>query len=222
MKAFITFLFAGLFSLPAFAATSLEDQLHDMDAGNSPPEAVSRENFYAVQARYLPLAWKSEVTVGGAINLTGDSFLSTKQLEVGYRLHFSDKWSLGAEYDSVSNSFTSAGNNLLTENGAVPDVPYAKSRTEVTAEYHVFYGKFRWSTETVSYFDQYVAVGPGIVQMNNGTTGAGVADAGFVFWIGRFGSMRIGVKDYVYNELYRSGPQLTNNLHVHLDAGVVF
>ena len=47
-------------------------------------------------------------TVGGGWNLTGDSFVSTSQIEAGYRFHFNDRLSLGANYAWVSNRWTAA------------------------------------------------------------------------------------------------------------------
>src|ERR1700735_3405415 len=78
------------------ANPNLEDQLKALDAENKAPVGANREKMYAVQTRYLPLKFKTEATVGGAYNLTGDSFLRTEQFEVGLRFHFSDRWAIGA------------------------------------------------------------------------------------------------------------------------------
>lgn len=203
------------------AGLSLEDQLKELNSGNQAP-MVSREKLYAVQERYLPLRHKSEVTLGGAMNLTGNSFLRTQQVALGYRFHFNDRWSMGLSHAFVFNQFTTGADNLKTADGAVPHVPYASSRSDMMVEYHVFYGKFRWSVDTVSYFDQYIAIGPGIVAMNNGVVGAAVADIGFAFWLGKWGSARVGLKDYFYNEAYRSGSTASQNVHAHLDMGYLF
>ena len=200
---------------------SLEDQLKELETTNQAP-MVSREKLYAVQERYLPLRHKSEVMFGGGMNLTGSQFLRTQQMQMGYAFHFNDRWSMSAHHAFVFNQFTNGADQLKTSDGAVPQVPYASSRTDVMVEYHVFYGKFRWSVDTVSYFDQYVAVGPGLVRLNTGMVGAGVADIGFAFWLGKWGSARFGLKDYIYNEAYRSGNVATQNLHAHFDVGYLF
>jgi outer membrane beta-barrel protein len=222
---------AILLSGAAFAAdqapdktkkASLEDQLKALDADNAAPAAASREKLYAVQTRYLPLHFKNEFTLGGASNLTPDSFLTTQQVEIGYHFHFNDRWSASVDQAWVNNTFKSDTNNLRTTDGALPNVPYATSRTDLMAEYNVFYGKFRWSAETVSYFDQYLAIGPGMVEQNTGATAAAVADAGFAFWLGKWGSARLGLKDYYYREQYASGAQFTQNIHAHMDFGYLF
>ena len=201
---------------------SLENQLKALDAGNQAPAAANREKLYAVQARFLPLRFKSEFTVGGASNLTGDSFLRTQQLEMAYYFHLNDRWSLAFSHAWVDNKFKSDTDNLKTKDGAIPDVPYAITRSDLTVEYNVFYGKFRWSTDSVSYFDQYLALGPGQVEQNTGSTMAAVADVGFACWLGQWGSARLGLKDYYYKEQYSSGATMTQNIHAHLDLGYIF
>jgi outer membrane beta-barrel protein len=203
-------------------AGSLEDQLKALDTSNQAPAGANREKMYAVQARYLPLKWKNEFTIGGASNLTGDSFIRTNQIEAGYHLHFSDRWSAALSHAWVDNELKSEVDTVKTNNGALPDVPYSISRTDLTAEYNVFYGKFRWTAETVSYFDQYIALGAAQIEQNTGTSMGYVADIGFAFWMGKWGSTRLGLKDYYYKEDYRSGPLWTNNLHAHLDLGYLF
>jgi outer membrane beta-barrel protein len=226
---FVTVLLLGSFltSTAVFAAkadqkqTSLEDQLKTLDAVNQSPAEANHEKLYSVQSRYLPLKNRSEITAGVAQNMTADSFLNTQQFEVAYRFHFNDKWSVGLAQAWVNNQLKSETQTIQTT-GAIPEEPFASSRTDLTAEYNFFYGKFRWGGETVSYFDMYGAVGPGIVQQNTGSTTAAVADVGFAFWLGKWGSARAGLKDYAYNETYLSGVSFQQNLHAHIDIGYIF
>jgi len=201
---------------------SLEDQLKALDLANQPAAGVNKEKLYAVQTRNLPLKFKSEFNLGFGDNLTGDSFLSTQQLEVGYRFHFNDRWAVGLGYAWVNNTFKSDATTLRDAQGAIPDVPFATSRADLTVEFNTFYGKFRWSADSVSYFDQYVALGAGRIAQNTGSDTGAVADIGLAAWLGKWGSMRLGLKDYYYAEHYRTATQNTNNLHAHLDMGYLF
>ncbi len=206
----------------AKANTSLQEELKELNSDNKAPAAVSREKLYAVQTRYLPLQYKGELTVSGGYNLTGDSFLSTTQFEAGYHFHFGDRWSVALHQAWVNNQFKEEAYNLRTVDHAIPDVPYSVRRSDLLVEYNLFYGKFRLGSDTVYYFDQFLALGPGLISQNNVTTGAAVADVGFAFWLGKWTSARLGLKDYYYNEFYRSGKKATSNLHAHLDLGVLF
>src|SRR5689334_5165563 len=105
---------------------SLEDELRGLENANGAPAAASKEKLYAVQTRYLPLHFKHEVSAGGGMNLTGDSFLLSGMAEVGYRFHFNDRWSVGAGYGVVTNKLSTAADPLRRD-GVIPDVPYAKS-----------------------------------------------------------------------------------------------
>ena len=206
-----------------FAVTqNLEDQVKALDLTNQAPKLVTREKLYSVQDRYLELKHKSEVTVGVAQNFTPDSFVQTQQLELAYRYHLSNRWALGLAYASVSNQLSDAGNRLLNVDGALPDIAYAQSRTDLTAEYNLFYGKFRLSMNQVLYFDNYVALGAGSMNLNTGSETAAVGDIGMAFWIGKWGSARIGVKDYYYDEPHISGTQASHNVHGHVDVGYLF
>jgi outer membrane beta-barrel protein len=221
----IAILFTAMYSAPQVLAADqpLEEQLKTLELpGNVAPAAVSREKLYVVQTRYLPLRFKNEFSLGVAQNFTGDSFLTTRQLEVGYRFHLSDKFSIGISEAWVSNQFTSEANQLVSNEGLAPDVDYARQREELTVAYNVFYGKFRLSSDQVFYFDQYVAAGPGLMRLNTGDFGAIVADVGFVFWMSNWGSTRIGVKDYAYAEDERTDTGLSHNIHAHLDVGYLF
>jgi len=201
----------------------LEEQLKAVELpGNQAPTSVSKEKLYVYQTRYLPLRHKSEVSLGFGQNLTGPSFFTTRQFEVGYRFHLNDTWSLGFEQSFVSNDLTSDGQRLFTQDHIVPDMAYARQRSELTAGYNVFYGKLRFSADSVLYFDQYIALGGGIMMMNTGNLGAAVGDVGFAFWLGQWGSARIGFKDYFFNEPSRSSSFPSNNLHAHLDLGYIF
>jgi outer membrane beta-barrel protein len=226
MKALLLIGLLLAFTAPVFAAEetpSLEEQLRALELpSNQAPAGLTKERLYVIQERYLPLRLKLELSVGAALNVSGNSFLNTQQVEGGLRFHLNDRWSLGLTYAMVSNKFTAAADRLLDTEGIIPDLAYAKSRSDATIGYNVFYGKLRLSADQVFYFDQYVALGAGIMQLSRGNSTAAVADAGFAFWLGKWGSARIGVKDYYYNEPKRSGNEMTHNLHPHLDIGYLF
>ncbi len=232
MKSIFAFvLLATVFAVPGFAANnpskasqlSLEDQLKTLDTGNQLPASANHDKMYSVQPRYLPLQYRSEISFGAAQDMTPDSFLKTQQLELEYRFHFNDRWSVGLAQAWVDNQLKGETTNIQ---GALPAVPYATMRQDLTVEYNIFYGKFRWGSETVSYFDMYGALGTGrITQVTGNSTdnvNATVADVGFAFWLGKWGSARLGIKDYAYNETYLSGTLTQHNIHAHVDLGYIF
>lgn len=208
---------------PAPEPKSLEDELQSLSVpSNQAPSAVSSEQLYAVQSRLSPLGKRSEVTLSGAKNLTADSFLVSQEIDLGYRFYFSDRWFVGVSGSYVSNSLSGSGQRLLEESKRLPDVAYTKYRADLMAGYNLFYGKFRLTMDQVFYFDQYVALGPGVVVQDLGTHPAAVADIGFVFWFGRNFSFRFGVKDYLFQEERRLSQGIANNVMSHLDIGYVF
>jgi outer membrane beta-barrel protein len=221
---------AGM-SLKAHASTdvSLEDQLKMLSLPeNQAPAAVSTEKLYSVQSRYNPLRGRSEVAVFAGMNLTADSFTQSQEVAVSYRYHLSDRWNLGLSGSYTFNALSTAGERLLAENQMLPDSVLVKNRADLLLGYNVFYGKFRLSMDQVLYFDQYVAVGPGLIRaegaagnpLTNAT--AGVADIGFAFWMGQHTSVRLGFKNFVFREQRVNGSGLAHHMLGHLDVGYVF
>ena len=100
--------------LSAAQEGGVDTQLERLELpSNQPPAGVPPEKLYAVQNRFAPLHWQSEVTVGGNVNFNSDGFLNSRELDASYQLHISDKWSVSVSGSYVFNSFTAAANNLL-------------------------------------------------------------------------------------------------------------
>lgn len=201
---------------------SLEAQLDQLALpSNQAPVNLSQEKLYSVQSRFIPLKSRFELSVGGAHNFSGDRFLSTNDVGGTLRYHLTDRWSLGASVWRVTNSLTSSGNALLADVGRLPDSTYASLRADVSATYNLFYGKFRLGMDKVLYFDQYVSLGAGRVNRDNGATMAYVGDIGFVFWLGGRASLRLGMKDYYYREDRRLSSGMQHNFMGHVDIGIL-
>ena len=207
----------------AFAdEVSLEKQLEGLSLpSNQIPVPVSAEQLYSVQPRYVVIDRRSEVYLGGGNNFHADGYLNSSQFDLGYRFHLNSKWSITAEGSMVFNSLSDAGNRLLALQGILPDAGYVKYRADLLAGYNLFYGKFRLSLDTVFYFDQYLALGPGWVVTSGGGSAAGVGDIGFVFWMGKRFNAQLGVKDFYYSQHRIVSTSTVNDIVGHLDFGVL-
>jgi outer membrane beta-barrel protein len=207
------FLIAATASSGARAEISLEDELKKLSLpDNQAPAGVASEKLYAVQTRFAPLRRRSEFSLGGGRNFTPDSFISSTETSLTYRYHFSDRFSLGVSSSAVFNSMTDTGQRIMNGEGYLPDSAYVRFRGDLIGTYNLFYGKFRLSMEQVFYFDNYIALGPTwIVTDRRGTPGV-VGEIGFAFWLGRSGSIRVGLKDYLYRQERRVTSGLVNDL----------
>lgn len=203
-------------------AVSLDDQLQSLSLpSNQPPASVSQEKLYAVQNRYSSLKWKSEFTFGGAKNFNADSFITATQLDLAYRIHLSDRFNLGLYGSKGYTSLSSAGERLMTES-ILPDTAYVKYRANMMVGFNAFYGKIRFSMDHVVYFDQYIALGGGRVFLDTIPATAISGDVGFVFWLGKSGSIRMGLRDDFYNQQRRLASSQVHDLLGHVDVGVLF
>jgi outer membrane immunogenic protein len=213
-----------LFSTTAFAADqSLEGNLKTLDLSDTAtPKSIANEKFYAIQSRNYPLKYRTEVGIGYGYNLSGNSFLRSDQLTFAVQFHFNDSWSLAIARSQVYNEFSSTADNMVNESGVLPEVAFLKSRNEIRAEYNLFYGKFRFTKDQALYFDQYLGLGAAQNELNTGTKTGPVADAGFVFWIGKRASLRAGLKDYYYEETTSRGSESKHNIHAYALGSYIF
>lgn len=176
---------------------------------------------YSIQDRNLPLEGKFELGAGFGYNFSGSGYLKTTQVEGSARYHFSDRYSLGIHYSRSTNTLNSSGQGLLNS-GIVPDVAYPRYRMSLLLGINLFYGKLRFSPESTSYFDQYIAFGPGRVVLNRNTATSAVLDVGFVFWLWRFGSLRFGVQNELFKEKREFSDKTVLHAIGHVDVGVLF
>lgn len=215
-------LVASLTCAPLWA-NELENKL---DALNIPDDKVSpvlsREQLYIVNTRYSSLRNRHEVTIQGAYDFTADSHLDVTQTALSYRYHLNSDWSFGLRYTRYSNKLTGAGQRLLDDQQLVPDTDYARNAQEIFATYNTIYGKLRWSKDTIVYFDQYVSLGAGKIELASGKSNLGFLDLGLAFWLGKHMSARVGVKNEFYNQVRRQGEELQHNAMGYLEFGYLF
>ena len=181
-------------------AASLDEKL---DSLNIPDDKVtdllSEENLISVTGRYSSLRKRHELTIKGAHNFMADSHLQTRQVGASYRYHINSRFSLGASYTEYENKLTSAGKRLFDEQRLLPDSDFAVKSADGFINFNTVYGKFRLTSKQVVYFDHYIALGYGHIDLVAGETQSYNLDTGLSFWIGKHASFRLGVK----NEFYR-------------------
>lgn len=231
MAHYLSIFILVLFSSAGWAKTnktpkrfvSLSAELRQLQTEhNMAPRWISKEKLYSVQKRYVPLSNRIELSVGGAQNFNADDYIRSRQIDVGLRYYLSHRWYLGWTGSYVSNELSGAGERLIANHRIVPDSTYVKYRTDLLVGHHLFYGKFRISADQIFYFDQYIALGAGMVTLPTGDQLALVGDIGVVGWFGRQFSVRVGVKDYFYNEIRRLSSGTKHNLLGHVEFGFLF
>ena len=206
------------------ASPTLEDDINSLKLPDSAtPQAnnVSTEKLYSFQTRYSPLGSRSEFDIQAARNFSGDSFLSTNQLGLAYRIHLSDRVNLALDGAYVFNGLTDSANRLYEVEKILPDVAYVHYRGDLMVGYNLFYGKIRPGIDSNVYFDQYIALGGGAARLDTGTVPEAVADVGFAFWLGKSGSFRFGFKDYYFQETRRLSQSNTHNLTGYVGIGIL-
>ncbi len=214
---------ASILGAETGSVSKLENKL---DALNIPDDKVtpllSQDQLHIVNTRYSSLINRHEVTLKGGHNFTSDSHLDSKDIALSYRYHLNSDWSFGLRYTEYQNKLTGAGDRLFNDQKLLPDTDYAINSTELFATYNTIYGKLRWSKDTIVYFDQYISLGVGQMELASGKTNHGLVDVGLSFWLGKHMSTRVGLKNEFYNQTQLSGEVFKANSFGYIEFGYLF
>lgn len=205
------------------AKSALESKLNSLNIpSDKVTPVVSEEKLYAVNQRYSSLKNRHEFTLLGANNFNADSHLDTRVGGATYRYHISGKWSLGVRYQEYENVLSSAGTKLFDSGFILPDTDYATKSSGGFVNYNTFYGKLRFSEDTIVYFDNYVALGYGKIALASGEVQYYNADLGFSFWFGKHLSTRVGVNNEFYTQNRINGKSNVHHAMGYIEIGYLF
>lgn len=200
----------------------LQDQIKNLDVSeDDTPALKSSERLYSYQTRAVKLDKTFELKLIGGQIFSGNDFLLSRQYGAGAQFHFNEKWSLGLGYQVVNNKFTTPADKLLEVAGYIPDVDFAKSRMEAFIDYNIFYGKLRFTKDTIFYFDNYIGLGAAQNNLNSGNSTGPMAHLGFVFWLNKI-SARLAMVDYYYKEQALLSSGSAHNILGQFEIGYVF
>jgi outer membrane beta-barrel protein len=217
-----------LLSLLILTTTALaEDLKKELENLNVPNDRVtpllSEDQLYVVNERYSSLTNRHELSMQLGNNFTAPSHMISTQRGLSYRYHLNPKWSFGARYVQINNQLSDSGQQLLQLNELVPDTDYATDSMDIFASFNTTYGKLRIGSNQVVYFDQYIALGAGTINMGNGTERMLNLDVGFDFWIGKNYSLRLGIKNEFFEYTKLSGARANRyNAQGYLGFGYLF
>ncbi|MBL7716679.1 MAG: outer membrane beta-barrel domain-containing protein [Bdellovibrionales bacterium] len=205
------------------AQPSLEDQLSTLSLPpNEAPLPMSSEKLYSVQTRFVDPTLRLEVSANGGTRLSGDSFLRSQEVGGSLRFYVTDRIYLQGAYAKVYNQLTSTGKQFLADENRLPDSAYASQRVDGMLGYNLFYGKFRLSMNSTMYFDHYISLGGGSVQMATGWTPSYVGETGLQLWAGKNMTFRLGIKDYFYKETRLLSSSYEHNITGLISVGWIF
>ena len=213
----------GLCSSISFANTGLEKKLESL---NIPSDRVNplvvQEKLYVVNKRYSSLKNRHELSLAGGKNLIGDAHLDNTLASLAYRYHINSKWSVGLRYSEYYNELSGSGKKLFDNRNLLPDSDFALNSYEAFVNFNTIYGKLRVSPSMIVYFDQYISLGYGNINLASGETQNLIADIGFSFWVGKHFSARLGMKNEFYEQQKINGNRNVHNAQGYLEFGYLF
>lgn len=159
-----------------------------------------------VQNRIVKRRFRSELGTDYSSVFGGDSFLETQTLGLRYNFHINPKWSVALNYFKAFNGLSKDGENLIKEDGLVPDVDYLRNGYGLTVNWYPIYGKFNLHNLGVVHFDFYALAGYGQVELSSGDAGSYSYGLGVGFWLSKHLTSRLEVKQTIYDAERDSGP----------------
>lgn len=218
-------LLASLFfySINVIANDSIETKLEKL---NIPSDRISplisNDKLYIVNSRYSSLDKRHEVSFSGANDFASEGHLLTRQVFLTYQFHLNSKWSFGLRKTNYYNELSNAGKVLFENKSILADNDFALNSLEAFTSYNTIYGKIRFSKDSVVYFDQYISLGFGKVDLSSGSQNLLSADLGLAFWIGKNYSFKTGLKNEFYTQRQLLGDNETHNAMGYISFGYLF
>lgn len=210
-------------SLNAYSVEKIEDKLDKLRIpSDRVTPLVSKDKLYVVNQRYSTLKNRHEISILGGNDFAAEGHLLTRQLGLSYQYHLNSKWSFGLRRTSYFNELSEAGKTLFENQSILSDTDFALSNTELFTSYNTVYGKVRFAKDNVLYFDQYVSLGLGKVDLKSGNQNMASIDLGLSFWIGKNFSFKTGLRNELYNQRQLMGEKSIHNAIGYLSFGYLF
>lgn len=211
------------FSISAIAKVDLSKKLESLNIpSDKVTPLVSEEKLYVVNKRYSSLTNRHELSFSGGKNFNADSHLETTLVSGAYRYHINSDWSVGYRYTEYENKLSASGEKLFKNVQILPDSDFAVASQDIFVNYNTIYGKLRLTSDTIVYFDQYISLGYGEMELASGETQVYIADLGFSFWIGKHMSARVGAKNEFYLQQKVLSDDEVHSVQGYLEFGYLF
>lgn len=219
----LKFVLLILVSINLYAENSVENKLDKLNIpSHRVSPLISKDKLYVVNKRYSSLVKRHEINLSGANDFAAEGHLITRQVTASYQFHLDSKWSFGLSRTNYYNELSKAGKTLFENKQILSDSDYAYSSTQVFTSFNTIYGKVRFAKDSVVYFDQFVSLGIGKVDLKSGSQNLATLDLGLAFWIGKNYSFKTGLKNEFYTQRQLSGETDVHNGMGYVSFGYLF
>lgn len=171
-----------------------------------------------VQNRIVGRTMRFELSPEFASVLGGDSYLDTRVYGVNAHFHINPHWSLGLKYNTMTNSLSPEGQNLIDDSSLlgkniVPEMDYPLDQKMATLSFYPIYGKLNVFDRGIVHFDVYALAGYGQISLKSGTKGTYTAGGGVGLWFSQHLTTRLEMR-YQNYESERSNGKSTMEVTV--------
>lgn len=223
---------------------ALADVLKDFDSlgGNDVLlERAQRLNpetdIQVVQERVVNRRMRSEIQMDMGAFVGGDAYVSTQSLGLGYNLHLTPRWSVGARgayhfnrlrdegrylIDRALDAESSASDETkeeLKSLGLIPDLDWPLYSYYGVVNFYPIYGKMNILNLGVAQYDVYALGGAGQVQLRKGPSPAFTAGGGVGLWVSQYLSTRLEARWETWEAKRYNGKERMNMTVLGLSMG---
>lgn len=232
------------FALLIMGSMATADVLKDFDSlgGNDVLlERAQRLNpetdIEIVQDRTVDRRMRSELQMDLGAHVGGDAYVATQSLGLGYNLHLTPRWSVGARGSYYFNRLRDEGRYLidraldaeanaseatkqeLKSLGLIPDIDWPLYSYYGVLNFYPIYGKMNILNMGVAQYDVYLLGGAGQVELRKGPSSAFMAGGGIGIWISQHLSSRFEARWETWEAKRYSGKERMNMTALGVSMG---
>lgn len=195
------------------------------------------QNIKVVQERTVDRRWRSELQMDLSAHVGGDAYVATQGVGLGYNLHITPRWSIGARGAYYFNRLRDEGRYLidraldaeanaseatkeeLKSLGLIPDIDWPLYSYYGVLNFYPIYGKMNILDLGVAQYDVYILGGAGQVELRRGPSPAFTAGGGVGIWISQYLSSRFEVRWETWEAQRYNGKERMNMTALGLSMG---
>lgn len=216
-RAFPLFVALALAAAPAFAQRSSEDEAGDVSEVDKDSSGPLKDRIRPVSGHLFLMDGRFEVSPTVTVSLR-DAFWQKVGFGAGFMYHFTETLGLGGRVlynlslisgaaqicDPAGGCASPSFEELTTFDGQTANVAfgYMSLLTSIDLQWAPIYGKLSLFAEKVLNFNMYILAGPSFLMYgpSNTFTVGGNIGVGFRFFINRWLTVRLELRDVLYYE----------------------
>ena len=185
-------------------------------------EAEKKAEFDLIRViQHRPFLRRKRVEIAPFMGTNiNDSLVSFLLAGANLTYHLTEVMALGVHATWALGSETDLFNTVITDYDVFPEISKTRWAASLDFQYAFLYGKFAMFNTWIIPWDTYAILGAGATQTQLATHPMLAAGIGQRYFMNRWFTLDLSIRDSIYNEDYPGGAEIVNN--ITFAAGVSF